>query len=157
MALTGHLYLAEEERFELSRELAPPYSFSKAAPSATWVLLRVAVRRTFRLIYCITPGGEGEIRTLGSFYTTTVFKTVTINHSVTSPRGLIQYSIVSEVSLLVERLASNQSNTDVFYTSITKRLCGCAYGSTGRVDIIQHQAILDVRRLVYQKCAVLLL
>ena len=30
-------------------------------------------------------GGEGEIRTLGSCNTTTVFKTVTINHSVTSP------------------------------------------------------------------------
>ena len=42
----GHfLILAEEERFELSREIAPPYSFSKAAPSATWVLLRIF--RTF--------------------------------------------------------------------------------------------------------------
>ena len=31
-------------------------------------------------------GGEGEIRTLGTVSGTTVFKTVTFNHSVTSPR-----------------------------------------------------------------------
>lgn len=30
-------------------------------------------------------GGEGGIRTLGTFYRTPVFKTGTINHSVTSP------------------------------------------------------------------------
>jgi hypothetical protein len=40
-------FLAEEERFELSREIAPPYSFSKAAPSATWVLLLVAINFAF--------------------------------------------------------------------------------------------------------------
>ena len=34
------LFLAERERFELSRELAPPYSISSAAPSATWVPLQ---------------------------------------------------------------------------------------------------------------------
>jgi hypothetical protein len=31
--------MAEEGRFELPRRVAPTYSFSKAAPSATWVLL----------------------------------------------------------------------------------------------------------------------
>lgn len=31
-------------------------------------------------------GGEGEIRTLGTFYRTPVFKTGSINHSDTSPR-----------------------------------------------------------------------
>ena len=40
---------------------------------------------TVRVQRLLCHGGEGEIRTLGSFYTTTVFKTVTINHSVTSP------------------------------------------------------------------------
>lgn len=52
MALTGHLYLAEEERFELSRELAPPYSFSKAAPSATWVLLHVEINYAHVTVRC---------------------------------------------------------------------------------------------------------
>ncbi len=33
-------FLAEREGFEPSRGLAPPYSFSKAAPSATWVPLQ---------------------------------------------------------------------------------------------------------------------
>jgi hypothetical protein len=42
--------LAEEERFELSRQIAPTYSFSKAAPSATWVLLLVAIH--FKLPFC---------------------------------------------------------------------------------------------------------
>ena len=45
--LTTGYYLAEEERFELSREIAPPYSFSKAAPSATWVLLLVVINFAF--------------------------------------------------------------------------------------------------------------
>ena len=36
-------YMAEREGFEPSRELAPPYSFSKAAPSATWVPLLVTI------------------------------------------------------------------------------------------------------------------
>ena len=33
----------------------------------------------------ILLGGEGGIRTLGEREPTTVFKTVTLNHSVTSP------------------------------------------------------------------------
>jgi hypothetical protein len=33
-------------------------------------------------------GGEAGIRTLGALSGTTVFKTVTLNHSVTSPCGL---------------------------------------------------------------------
>ncbi len=33
------IFLAEEGRFELPRQIAPTYSFSKAAPSTTWVLL----------------------------------------------------------------------------------------------------------------------
>ena len=32
--------MAEREGFEPSRGHKPPYSFSKAAPSATWVSLR---------------------------------------------------------------------------------------------------------------------
>ncbi len=35
----GYIYLAEREGFEPSRQVAPTYSFSKAAPSATWVPL----------------------------------------------------------------------------------------------------------------------
>ena len=72
----GHfLILAEEERFELSREIAPPYSFSKAAPSATWVLLRVTSTRWADLLYH-ARGGEGEIRTLGTGLAYTRFPVV---------------------------------------------------------------------------------
>ncbi len=39
-SLIPSFFLAEEGRFELPRQVAPTYSFSKAAPSATWVLLR---------------------------------------------------------------------------------------------------------------------
>jgi hypothetical protein len=34
-------FLAERERFELSRGITPPYRFSKPAPSASWVPLLV--------------------------------------------------------------------------------------------------------------------
>ena len=43
--------------------------------------------KTLRKTEVLMLGGEGGIRTLGSFYTTPVFKTGTINHSVTSPCG----------------------------------------------------------------------
>ena len=33
--------MAEREGFEPSREIAPPYRFSKPTPSATWVPLRI--------------------------------------------------------------------------------------------------------------------
>ena len=42
-------------------------------------------------------GGEGGIRTHGTLARTAVFKTAALNHSATSPAGLIRYgpSIVS--------------------------------------------------------------
>lgn len=40
-------------------------------------------RRPFGHLFIF--GGEGEIRTRGTFYSTTVFKTVPLNHSGTSP------------------------------------------------------------------------
>ena len=45
-------------------------------------------------------GGEGGIRTLGERKPTTVFKTVTFNHSVTSP-GCYR-PILSDTALIVE-------------------------------------------------------
>ena len=36
-------------------------------------------------------GGEGEIRTLGTISDTTVFKTVPLNHSGTSPYSICGY------------------------------------------------------------------
>ena len=48
-------------------------------------------------------GGEGEIRTRGAISDTTVFKTVTINRSVTSPRcGYLH--IVTDTGTPVESL-----------------------------------------------------
>ena len=47
-------------------------------------------------------GGEGEIRTLGTVSGTTVFKTVTINHSVTSP--ISKYYTAKPCLTLVIRL-----------------------------------------------------
>ena len=38
-------------------------------------------------------GGEGGIRTLGTVARTTVFKTVTFNHSVTSPYSFVIVTI----------------------------------------------------------------
>ena len=48
-------------------------------------------------------GGEGEIRTLGTIADTTVFKTVPLNHSGTSPIE----TIITDTELLVESLASD--------------------------------------------------
>jgi hypothetical protein len=62
--------MAEREGFEPSRELSPPYRFSKPTPSASWVPLLVWRKgwdsnpRSFRL---------------------PVFKTGTFNRSVTLP------------------------------------------------------------------------
>ena len=38
---------------------------------------------------CFFRGGEGEIRTLGTIAGTTVFKTVPLNHSGTSPYAVV--------------------------------------------------------------------
>ena len=49
------LVLAEEGRFELPRQVTPAYSFSKAAPSATWVLLQVLSDYQYSMRYSAAP------------------------------------------------------------------------------------------------------
>ena len=47
--------LAEREGFEPSREIAPPYRFSKPTPSATWVPLRFAsTEANTRILYLLS-------------------------------------------------------------------------------------------------------
>jgi hypothetical protein len=59
-------------------------------------------------------GGEGGIRTPGAFYRTPVFKTGTINHSVTSPEMLTEsFIIVSNIGRLFQGLAGNDSDKDL--------------------------------------------
>ena len=82
--------MAEREGFEPSRGLAPPYRFSKPTPSATWVPLQTDV------LYRISPlltnsfdlaervGFEPTVS-----FPTMVFKTIAIDHSATSPTGVI--------------------------------------------------------------------
>src|SRR3954468_23025445 len=74
----GAFFLAERERFELSRELTPPYRFSKPAPSATWVPLHIQYFK-----YTQISGGGGGIRTHGRLATTPVFKTGALVHYAT--------------------------------------------------------------------------
>ena len=71
-------------------------------------------------------GGEGEIRTHGTLTSTTVFKTVALNHSATSPRSSAVapfYLIPNCSSLVWEKIviatgyiakASNASHTAIY-------------------------------------------
>lgn len=88
--------MAERERYRSTSFRSSVHSCSVQAPARGFTPPNSGCSNLFLLYKKKTdisyrtcrpsPGGEGEIRTLGSFYTTTVFKTVTINHSVTSPR-----------------------------------------------------------------------
>lgn len=55
-------------------------------------------------------GGEGEIRTLGAIADTTVFKTVPLNHSGTSP--WVVWAILTDEKRSVERLTCQDTNED---------------------------------------------
>ncbi len=71
------------------------------------------------------PGGQGEIRTHGTREGTTVFETVPIDHSGTSPRGTWGYSIqVGKSKQLRSLLLPTCPVSGRFELSVWARLAG---------------------------------
>ena len=99
-------------------------------------ILAVPTKKNAVQMDCTFLGGEGGIRTLGSFYTTPVFKTGTINHSVTSPYWWSK-TILTDTVRLVERLAANCCDPDGFCPSIHERMSGIFDRRAGRYYVIQ--------------------
>ena len=77
-------------------------------------------------------GGEGGIRTLGTIADTTVFKTVPLNHSGTSPAE----PIITDTDYLVESLAGNCRHPHAVGTGLAQRLGRILHRRTGRHHIV---------------------